>query len=385
LSQSTNRGKKVIVISNFHEDNSISRSNMVFKYFTDRKFDTIVLYSNFSHSLRAYRYFDNKKFISLLTIGYQSSLSINRILSHFIYSLQVFRYLMKAKADIIYVILPPNWLTLTVLFKLTKRIKIIVDVLDLWPEAIPQNNIVTKLILSTVGVIPKIFRGIAVKNSDYCITESDYFFQKLDLISKENSKTVYINKFQSIPQIIDQISEEFSIGYLGNIGHIYDFDGLLKIMLGIQKRRKVILHIIGSGPKRDWLLKNLKNDNLPFIDHGISFDENFKKNILSKCWFGFNGYKESTEVAFSYKSVDYLSYGLPLLNSAKEDTNRLVISDQIGFNYNKADLRNLIKELSKISQQEVITMKKNSYRTFKQKFSQKSFYSEMDEIINTIK
>ena len=224
-----------------------------------------------------------------------------------------------------------------------------------------------------------------MKNSDYCITESDYFFQKLDLISKENSKTVYINKFQSIPQIIDQISEEFSIGYLGNIGHIYDFDGLLKIMLGIQKRRKVILHIIGSGPKRDWLLKNLKNDNLPFIDHGISFDENFKKNILSKCWFGFNGYKESTEVAFSYKSVDYLSYGLPLLNSAKEDTNRLVISDQIGFNYNKADLRNLIKELSKISQQEVITMKKNSYRTFKQKFSQKSFYSEMDEIINTIK
>jgi glycosyltransferase involved in cell wall biosynthesis len=384
LSKSTNRGKKVIVISNFHEDNSISRSNMVFKYFTDRNFDAIVLYSNFSHSLRAYRYFENKKFISLSTIGYQSSLSINRILSHFIYSLQVFRYLMKSNANIIYVILPPNWLTLIVLFKLTKRIKIIVDVLDLWPEAFPHNNIVTKLILSIIGVIPKISRGIAVKNSDYCITESDYFFKKLNLISKENSKTVYIKKFESKTPTIDQVSEEFSIGYLGNIGHIYDFDSLFKIMLGIQKRRKVILHIIGSGPNREWLLKKLKNDNLPFIDHGISFDENFKKNIFSKCWFGFNGYKESTEVALSYKSVDYLSYGLPLLNSAKEDTNRLVLSDKIGFNYNKDNLESLIKKLSTISSQEVIPMKKNSYRTFQQKFSQKSFYSEMDVVAQTL-
>ena len=148
--KSTNKGKKVIVVSNFHEDNSISRSNIVFKYFMDRNFDTIVLYSNFSHSLRVFRYFDNERFKSLSTIGYQSSLSINRILSHFIYSLQVFKYLMKSKVNIIYVILPPNWLTLTILFKLTKRIKIVVDVLDLWTEAFPHNNILTKLLIINV-------------------------------------------------------------------------------------------------------------------------------------------------------------------------------------------------------------------------------------------
>jgi glycosyltransferase involved in cell wall biosynthesis len=384
LFESTNEGIKVIVVSNFHEDNSISRSNIVFKYFMDRKFDTTVLYSNFSHSLRKYRYFDNEKFICLSTIGYQSSLSINRILSHFIYSLQVFKYLMKARVDIIYVILPPNWLTLTVLFKLTKNIKIIVDVLDLWPEAFPHNNITTKWVLSIISVIPKIFRGIAVKYSDYCITECDYFFEKLNLINKKRSKTVYIKKCDSIPPIIDLISKDFSIGYLGNIGHIYDFDSLIKIMLGIQKRRKVILHLIGTGPKRDWLRKHLKVKNLLFIDHGISFDENFKQNIFSKCWFGFNGYKESTEVALSYKSVDYLSYGLPLINSAKKDTNRLVITNGIGFNYNKDNLESITEELAMISPQEVITMKNNAYRTFQLKFSQKSFYNEMDTVVQNL-
>ncbi len=357
---------------------------MVFKYFTDRNFDAIVLYSNFSHSLRTYRYLNNEKFISLWTIGYQSSLSINRILSHFIYSLQVFRYLMKSKANIIYVILPPNWLTLTVLFKLTKRIKIIVDVLDLWPEAFPHNNIVTKLILSIIGVIPKISRGIAVKNSDYCITESDYFFNKLNLKSKDRSRTVYIKKIQPTIPIVDQISELFSIIYIGNIGYIYDFDSLFKIINGIQKEQKVILHIIGSGPNRSWLLKNLKINNITYKDYGISFDENFKKEVSSKCWFGFNGYKQNTEVALSYKSIDYLSYGVPLLNSAKDDTERLVISEKIGFNFNKDNLESLIKELAMISPQEVIKMKKNSYRTFQQKFSQKSFYNEMDTVVKNL-
>ena len=120
-----------------------------------------------------------------------------------------------------------------------------------------------------------------------------------------------------------------------------------------------------------------------YKDYGISFDENFKKNIFSKCWFGFNGYKQSTEVALSYKSVDYLSYGVPLLNSAKEDTNRLVTSEKIGFNFNKDNLESLVIKLSTISPQEVIEMKKNAYKTFQEKFSGKSYYNEMDAIINT--
>ena len=54
------------------------------------------------------------------------------------------------------------------------------------------------------------------------------------------------------------------------------------------------------------------------------------------------------------------------------------------INYNKDNLESLIKELAMISPQEVITMKKNSYRTFQQKFSQKSFYNEMDTVVQNL-
>jgi len=72
-----------------------------------------------------------------------------------------------------------------------------------------------------------------------------------------------------------------------------------------------------------------------------------------------------------------------LLNSAKEDTNKLVTSEKIGFNFNEDNLESLIAKLSTISTQEVIEMKKSAYRTFQEKFSGQSYYNEMDAIIKT--
>ncbi|MBF12728.1 MAG: hypothetical protein CMC63_11220 [Flavobacteriaceae bacterium] len=358
---------------------------MVYKYFTYRNFDTKVLYSNFSHSLKKFRYFGNKDFKHLTTNSYQSSLSINRILSHLIYSLKVIKYLIREKVHIVYVIIPPNWLLLTLLLKLNRKTKFIIDVIDLWPEAFPHdNNIFKKSILSIIGIIPKVSRMIAVQKSDFFIAESQYFFKKLKLNGKKNSKVIFIKKIQSDTPAFTGLSEEISIAYLGNIGFIYDFDSLFEIMLGIQKKRRVTLHIIGSGPNRNWFFNQLKNKNLEFIDHGISFDEDFKINKLSQCWFGFNGYKNSTEVALSYKSIDYLSYGIPLLNSAKEDTETLVLSEKIGFNFNEYNLGNLIEDLSFISRDDVIKMKKNAFKTFQNKFSGESFYNEMDTIKNEL-
>tara|TARA_B100002052_G_C15886615_1_gene601876 strand:- start:6135 stop:7298 length:1164 start_codon:yes stop_codon:yes gene_type:complete len=377
--------KKIVVISNFHEEDSVvSRSNMVYNYFKDREFNVKVLYSDFSHSLKKFRRFDNKDLICLSTNSYKSSLSLDRIKSHFIYSLKVLNHLIKSEYHTVYILIPPNWLLLSLFIKLLRKTTFIIDTIDLWPEAFPHNNnIFKKAVLSLVSIIPKISRKIAVRASDFLITPNQYFFNQLGLNCKKNSKIVYHKKFQAVAPIINDISEEISIAYLGNIGFIYDFNSLFKIMLGIQEKRSVILHVIGNGPNSKWFFEQLKINNLKFVDHGASFDEKFKINNLSKCWFGFNGYT-STEVSLSYKSIDYLSYGIPLLNSAKEDTETLVLSEKIGFNFNENNLGNLIENLSFISRDDVIKMKKNAFKTFQNKFSGESFYNEMDTINNEL-
>jgi hypothetical protein len=377
--------KKVLIVSNFHEDASISRPNMAFNYFLERGYDPIVLYSNFSHSLKKFREFDNKKFISLSTLAYNSSLSVNRILSYLIFSYKVFKFLGKNSFDIVYINLPPNSIGLSILLRKSRYSKLIVDIIDLWPEAFPHNNnLIKKTILYISGIIPKMIRKRTIDYCDFCITESEFFHKELNLQNNTNSKVIYIKKIQRETPVFDNLSKEMSIIYLGNIGSIYDFESLFAIIKGVEKKRKVKLHILGLGPLSDWLFDNLKSKKINYHYHGASFDETLKKEIISKCWFGFNGYKHNTEVALSYKSVDYLSYGVPLLNSAKEDTKRLVENENIGYNFHSESLESLIIELSEISINEVEEMKKHSYKIFKNKLSGRSYYQDMDSVIASI-
>ena len=377
--------KKVLIISNFHEDSPISRSNMAFNYFFDKGYDPIVLSSIFSHSLKKFREFDNKKFITLKTISYSSSLSINRILSYLIFSYGVFKFLGKNSFDIVYVNLPPNGLGLPLLLRKKRFNKLVVDVIDLWPEAFPINKgLIKKTILYLCGVLPKIIRKKIIYYSDFCITESNYFYDKLDLKNTSNSKVIYIKKPELIEPCFEKVSKELSIIYLGNIGKIYDFDSLIKIIKGVKKKRKLVLHIIGLGPLSSWLIDSLKNENIDYHFHGASVDENIKREIISKCWFGFNGYKHNTEVALSYKSVDYLSYGVPLLNSAKEDTKCMVENEKIGYNFHSDTLEQIIDKLLKISPDEVMKMKKKSYTFFQDKLSGHSYCQDMDSVMANI-
>jgi hypothetical protein len=373
---------RVLVISNFHEDNEISRSNMAYKYFLSRGYDVTVLYSNFSHSLKTFRHLDDKNFVPLRTISYRSSLSLRRILSYLIFSYQVFVFMNKNKYNIVYVNLPPNILTIPV-FHSRRSYKKIVDIIDLWPESFPNDGVFYKrALVLLIGGVLKIIRRGAINNSDYCIVESNLFYKKLNLEDKVKSKVVHLKKFQNKNIVLSSPSVSFSIAYLGNIGSIYDFNSLFSIIKGLEKFRSVHLHIIGLGPMSDWFFKNLNTMNISYTYHGASFDENLKRDVLSNCWFGFNGYKKHTEVALSYKSIDYLSYGVPLINSAKEDTEDLVNVESIGFNFENNNLKGLIKVLSKITYSEITEMKRAAHEVFQKKFSSQSYFNEMDVVLD---
>ena len=357
---------------------------MAYKYFISKGYDVTVPYSNFSHSLKKFRYLNNKDFVSLKTISYRSTFSLRRILSHMIFSYRVFVFLKKNRYDIIYVNLPPNILTISVFFTRKKNIKI-VDILDLWPESFPHaGSFSKKTAVFLFGGLLKITRRFAISWSDYCIAESNLFYKKLNLKNKTKSKVIHLSKFQTEKVALNNPSSNFSIAYLGNIGSIYDFDSLFIIIKELEKFRLVHLHVIGLGPMGDWFFNKLDVMNISYTYYGTSFDENLKRDILTNCWFGFNGFKKNSEVGLSYKSIDYLSYGVPLINSVKEDTKYLVNIENIGFNYDSNNLSELIKMLSFISYSEIIEMKRDAYKVFHKKFSIQSYFNEMDDVLREL-
>jgi hypothetical protein len=376
---------KVSIISNFHEDAAVSRSEMVRKYFENRGLDYELLYSNFSHSLKKFRKVDQAGTHAIRTVSYKSNLSIIRFVSHTIFAFKVFIHLIKGKADLIYLILPPNILSLIVLGMYRKSPNLIVDVIDLWPEAFPMNkSFIKQSILFLPSLVSRLIRKMVINRSDFCITESSYFFDKLNLQNKVNSSVIYLKKFQNKSLELACQSEEFTVAYLGNIGNIYDFESLFVILNEIAKIRKCHLHVIGDGPRKNWFFKELEMKSIGYTYHGASFSEDLKYAVLPQCWFGFNGYIEDTEVALSYKSVDYLSYGVPLLNSAKFDTYNLVNKNEIGFNFSKENLSVIIDNLSIIDASEVAKLKVNAYNAFINLFSGESLFLELDVILSKL-
>ena len=66
----------------------------------------------------------------------------------------------------------------------------------------------------------------------------------------------------------------------------------MNIIKNLENFRSVHLHIIGLGPKSDWLFKNLeiRKLNTHIMEHLLR--KILKSKIISKCWFGYNGYKK---------------------------------------------------------------------------------------------
>ena len=378
--------KRVLIISNFHEEVNTSRSKTAYDFFKSNGFHVEVLYSSFSHSLKCFRNINLANHIKIKTISYKRNVSIRRIMSHFIYTINVLFFLRKKEIDIIYIIFPPNSLSIIVLFGCKKIKKIIVDIIDLWPEAFKtEKKSIINFVFSPIFFISTFMRKKSLSIANACLTESNYFSNILEYHKYNLSRVLFLSKQSPENISLANTSDELSIAYLGNIGHVYDFDSLFFILSKIKKHRPVSIHVIGTGPLEQYFFDKLKTLEIEFKYYGASFDEELKENVLSSCWFGFNGYKAGSPVALSYKTIDYLSYGLPLLNSAKGDTLNLVDKDKIGINFNSKELNSIIENLSVISLRDISDMKRNAFDTFQKKFSDYSYNQAMNNILLNIK
>ena len=370
---------KLIIVSAFHEKNSVSRSQILRLYCDQDKIDYQIISANFSHSLKKYRRIEGSNILHIKVPRYYKNVSIARVYSNLIFSIKALRKIKTIGGNsILYIISPPNTLLLSTL--LFGRKKVVVDVIDLWPEALPIGKYM-RILLSPLYRIYKFLRHSLLSRADLVITESNYFYAELGLDKYSNSTVLHLKKWLYNERFNELASEELSIGYLGNLGHIYDFEGLIQFMTQLRKLRNCKLIILGDGEKKHWLLEKLKSNSINFEYHNATYEEDEKYSVLSGCWFGFNGYVENTKVALSYKSIDYMSYGLPLINSTKGDTYDLIDTYDIGVNYQADVLDDLVDYCADISYEEILLLKKKTFEFYLQRFSRLSYTKEMRNIL----
>lgn len=306
------------------------RAKLVQQWFISNGFEAGLVVSDWDHIEKTKRTQFDEGSIVVPTRPYRRNISVARVLSNLQFSRSAMIEVGRQKPDIAYVMLPPN--SLAKMAADYKRrfpnVRLIFDVLDLWPEAFPSN------LLRRTPIFPiwRNLRNSSLAAADQIFAECDLFADVVRPHSRDTElRPLYYSRADEIPYRETRPREDsLRLCYLGSINNIIDIDAIarmVKILPG-----DISVDVIGDGESRTRLLNALQSNGANVKYHGKVFDPTIKSEILANCHFGINMMKPSVRVGLSMKSIEYMQHGLPILNNLKGDTEKLIASAKIGIN-----------------------------------------------------
>lgn len=360
---------KVTIITCFESNEE--RVKCVYDACIKSNYDVSVITSNFSHIRKEKRNNIPEGYISIDTKPYKKNLSVSRMVSHSKFAKDTFKKVEEIDPDLIWLMAPANSLIKEAnTYEKNHNAKIIIDMIDMWPESLPIN--INK------NVFPfNIWRNIRKNNincADKLVSECDFY---KDILGTEYNKTIHTLYWPRVKyentQKLDLPEDKLSLCYLGSINNIIDIDRIYKLIESADK--PVILHIIGEGERKDEFVDKL-NKICSVEYHGSIRDDDKKEEILKKCHAGINVYKEGLYIGLTVKCIDYFNHGLPIINSIKGDTWKFIENNRVGININSNTTLKYenIKEMRLNNQ--------NIYDLFDNNFSKDVFEKKCIEIID---
>ena len=168
------------------------------------------------------------------TIKYKKNLSLRRMRSHEQFASDTFLLIREYKPDLIWIEAPCNSL-ISYAKKYKKKhkdVKIIIDMIDMWPESLP-------IIINKNSFPFNLWRNIRSKNidcADAVVSECDLYKKILEKEYKGNINTIHwCRDSRAIHSELDLPSDELSLCYIGSINNIIDIDKICDIIKSSNK------------------------------------------------------------------------------------------------------------------------------------------------------
>lgn len=324
--------------------------------------------STFKHSSKTFR-FDNDheekindyyELVLLKTKPYKKNVSITRSLSHLNYSKKlVDKVNSLGKPNIILVALPP----IAPAFELCKwaqknGIPLVVDIIDPWPDAflkLVSKNIKPWL---KIAMLP-MYRNLQfiLRNCAGVVAISAEYIEwaKLSGYTQNNFQHFLPSvPFKEIQEKINKYRIErprtdnrLRIIYAGNLGVGYDIPTILKTAFELENRYpgKTLFVIAGMGKYQSLVSEYAtKSSNIIYVGR-LGYDELIYQYSISD--LGLAQYAKNATQSVTYKFFDYLSAGLPILNSLRSEMSVLIKEHQLGLNNDPGDVPSLVSNIVK--------------------------------------
>lgn len=370
--------------------------------------DVVWWTSTFSHRRKASREFLKDDGLNFELRGvecpaYQKNISIARIKNHREWGQQLIEDATTAvrtgellKPDLVIASMPPMEGPMAALkFKELYGCKVVTDVMDAWPETLLQAmpNIgglgrgVGNLVLRPYW---KMLRQ-AMAGSDAISAQSESFASYARSHGFSGlSHVCYLGADPIEGESVDRPvgAKVLRLVYIGAMGRSYDLFTLIDaVRVLIESGSKVELHVAGGGEK----LERMRQLSQGWGDGVVHFHDYLQREALAEllqaCDVGVIPMYPAAGVTIPYKAGDYLSAGLPIINSLEGELENLLKSPSCGVSYVAGDCSSLVQAISHFitqSSADLFSWKENARNLFQSRFDRESTYPKFARWLATL-
>lgn len=355
-------------------------------------------FNHFNKTQRIYNeniYSINEKFkvVLIKSISYSGNISVKRFLSHFLFSVSVFKYVVKLKKiDIIFLALPSPFLDIVCVFlKKIFKAELYVDFRDLWPELFEVYLTgILKIISWPFIKLLYLNRYITFKNASV-ITAVSNTYLKIAKRSNPNalSDVVYLGYDENLNH--DKICQNNILGtlniiYAGSLSHNYDVECLLSVIKIIDENYSeydILFHVAGNGFYSENIQKHAVIHNKKLKFYG-KLERESLNDLYSKCNVSLCIYDSKTLISFPAKIFELMFKKLPIINSLKGEVGELIENKRIGLNYSAGDIDSLLTQiLIFYKNRNLLVEYKNNMNECKDYYNKENQYSKFSLLIKS--
>lgn len=361
---------KILMIANyvsFPWETGNCRFMYILKKLNNKKNSIELITTNFYHNKkdkRKIKVHDLKKMPYKITLidepGYKKNVSFRRFYSHYVLSQNLNKYLNNIDyvPDVIYCSVPSlDVAYVAAKFSKKHKIKFIIDVQDLWPEAFKM--VFNVPILSTLIFTPFNKKANYIYScADEIIAVSETYVNRA--ISANNKVKIGYSVFLGTDlKYFDECKNKFSvennkqnirIAYVGTLGHSYDIRCIIDSikLLNDKGFNNIEFIVMGDGPLKDVFEKYAKKKcvNCSFTGR---LEYSKMVGMLCSCDIAVNPIVHGAAQSIINKVGDYAAAGIPVINTQECMEYRNLIDEyQAGINCINDDINDISSNIEKL-------------------------------------
>lgn len=360
-----------------------------------QKYSVTLVTSKFCHILKSIRaqnpYMQEFKVILIDEPGYQKNVSFKRLLSHHIFCKKFEQFLASYNEpiDLVYSAYPlikTNY----ILGKYKKKYgyKLVIDVQDIWPEAISGpipifSNTIAQKILAPITKYANETYSLA----DGLVAVSKTYLKRSDVKNLDDNlkKVVYIGAdslhFENYEK--EKKVQKIIATYIGTMAGSYDLETVVKAAALCHEF--VQIQFIGTGP-HEQNLKTLNTEHGNYIRFlgSLTYDNAMK--ILMSSDIAINPIKATSQATITNKLSDYFCCGLPIISCQEAEEVKELLALGGGVQYCANNAADLAKQLIRLSQDRE-TLEKMSLvnqNIAKERFLRDISYNEISHLVDKL-